>query len=152
MCRRSVLILKPKICYLVGFSKHPCFMREWDSRDRINHWIRYDWPLRESFTQGYRNILHPALVDRSNVILPPLHIELGLMKQFVKALNREGVCFKYIQEKFPYMNVKKVKEGVFIRSQIRKLTKGTQFLSTMTDVKKSMVFLCKSSIEISWQH
>ena len=56
-----------------GFTKYPCFMCEWDSRDRSNHWIKRECPLRESLTPGYKNILHPALVDRSNVIhLPPL--------------------------------------------------------------------------------
>ena len=65
----------------------------------INHWIKRDWSLRESLKPGCRNILNPAFVDRSNVILPPLHVKLGLMKQFLKALNK-GACFKYIQEKF----------------------------------------------------
>ena len=102
----------------------------------INYWIKRDWPLRESLTPGYRNILHPALVDRSNVILPPLHIKLGLMKQLVKALNKEDACFKCIQEKFCYMIVEKVKEDVFVGPQIRKLTKDAQFLSTMMDVEK----------------
>ena len=94
-----------------GFTKYPCFMCEWDSRNRINHWIKRDWPLRESLTPGYRNILHPAFIDKSNVILPPLHIKLDLMKQFVKALNKKGTCFKYIQVKLPYMSAEKVKEG-----------------------------------------
>ena len=58
------------------------------------------------------------------------------MKQFVKAVNREGACFKYIQEKFPYMSAEKVKNGVFVRPQTRKLTKDVKFLSTMTDVEK----------------
>ena len=120
-----------------GFTKYPCFMCEWDSRERSNHWIKREWPLRESFTPGYRNILQPALVDRSNVILPPLHIKLGLMKQFVKALNKKGACFKYIQEKFPNLSAEKVREGVFVGPQIRKLTKDLQFLSTMTDVEKN---------------
>ena len=79
-----------------GFTKYPCFLCEWDSRDGINRWIKRNWPIRESLTPIYRNILHPALVDRSNVILPPLHIKLGLMKQFVKALNKENACFKHI--------------------------------------------------------
>ena len=78
-----------------GFTKYPCFMCEWDSRDRSNYWIKRDWPLRESLITGFRNILHPALGD-PNVILLPLHIKLGLIKQFVKALNKEGACFKYI--------------------------------------------------------
>ena len=54
-----------------GFTKYPCFIYQWDSRDRINHWIKRGWPLRESLTPGYRNILHPAFVDKSSVILPP---------------------------------------------------------------------------------
>ena len=62
------------------------------------------------------------------------------MKQFGKALNKEGACFKYIQEKFPYMSVQKDKEGVFAKPQIGKLTKDTQFLSTMTDVEKKHGF------------
>ena len=105
-------------------------MCEWDSRNRINHWIKRGWPLRKSLTPGYRNILHPALVDRSNVILPSLLIKLGRMKQFVKALN-----------KFPYMSAEKAREGVFVGPQIRNLTKATQFLSTMTNVEKKHGFV-----------
>ena len=88
-------------------------MCEWDSRDRINHWIKRDWTLRESLTPGCRNILHPALVDRSNVKLPPLHIKLDLMKQFVKALFKDSACFKYNQDKFPYMSVEKIRESIY---------------------------------------
>jgi len=42
------------------------------------------------------NIINKSLVDPSKVLLPPLHIKLGLMKQFVKALDKEGECFMYI--------------------------------------------------------
>ena len=73
-------------------------MCEWDSRDKINHWIKREWPLRESLLPGYRNILHPALVDRSNMILSTLHIKLGLMKQFVKALSKVGACKVHLRE------------------------------------------------------
>ena len=44
------------------------------------------------------------------------------MKQFVKALTKEGACFKYIQDKFPNLSAEKVKQGVFVGPQIRKLT------------------------------
>ena len=90
-------------------------MCEWDSRNRIINWIKRDSPLRESLKPGCKNISHPALVDRSNVLLPPLHIKLGLLKQFAKALNKEGACFKYIQEKFPLMSAEKVKRDAFVR-------------------------------------
>ena len=131
-----------------GFTKYHCIMYEWNSRDKINHWIKRDWPLREeSLTLDFRNILHPALVDKSNVILPPLHIKLGLMKQFVKALNKEGTCFKYIQEQFPYMSAEKVKKNVFVGHQRR-------VVSIYQDGcgNKSMAFLCRSSTKISWLH
>ena len=71
------------------------------------------------------------------MILPTLHIKLGLMKQFVKALNKENACFKYIREKLPNLNAENVKEDVFVGPQIRKLTKDLQFLSTMTNVEKT---------------
>ena len=58
------------------------------------------------------------------------------MKLFVKALKKEGACFKYIQDNFPNLSAEKVKQNVFVGPQIRKLTKHPQFLSTMTDVEK----------------
>ena len=30
------------------------------------------------------NVIHKALVTRQNILLPPLHIKLGLLKQIVK--------------------------------------------------------------------
>ena len=126
-----------------GFTKYPCFMCGWGSRDRSNHWIKRDWPLRESLTPGLRNILNPALVYRFNVILPTLHIKLGLIKQFLKVPNKEGARFKYIQEKFPNLSAEKVKEDVFVGPQIRKFTKDPQFVSTMTDMEKKHDFLLK---------
>ena len=47
------------------------------------------------------------------VLLPPLHIKLGLMKQFVKALDKERHCFKYLCVKFPTITEEKLKAGVF---------------------------------------
>ena len=43
---------------------------------------------------------HMPLVNPQSVYLPPMHIKLGLMKNFVKAIgvNRNG--FRYLQSKF----------------------------------------------------
>jgi hypothetical protein len=38
---------------------------------------------------GSKNVVHASLVDRQKLLLPPLHIMLGIMKQFVKALGKE---------------------------------------------------------------
>ena len=47
-------------------------------------------------------------LDTSKLILPSLHITLGLLKQYLKALNNEGGCFKYIKEKLTNVNDEKV--------------------------------------------
>ena len=69
---------------------------------------------------------------RSKIVFPPLHIELGVMKQFVKALNKEGACFKYICGKFPGLTIEKLKAGIFSGPQIRKLMNDHEFPSSMS--------------------
>ena len=59
------------------------------------------------------------------------------MKQFVKALNKQGLCFKYISEKFPHLSAEKVKEGVFIGPQIRMLINDELFITKMNDTEKN---------------
>jgi len=120
-----------------GYTKYPCFICLWDSRDKNQHYAKKDWPLRNSLTAGDPNILHDPLVDSKKILLPPLHIKLGLMKQFVKALNKDGACFKYLTEKFSNITDAKIKEGMFVGPQIRQLMKETDFENVMTPVEKN---------------
>ncbi|GBP73879.1 hypothetical protein EVAR_82708_1 [Eumeta japonica] len=106
-----------------------------DSRDRANHWTKMCWPPR-MFNVGEKNVLHETLVPPHKVLLPPLHIKLGLMKQFVKSLPREGTCFKYLISKFPGLSEAKLKEGVFIGPDIRRLMADQQSITTMTDPQR----------------
>jgi len=53
-------------------------------------------------------VQHPALAEWHKILLPPLHIKLGLMKNFVKAMDRTGLAFKYVAEKFPRLSEAKV--------------------------------------------
>lgn len=119
-----------------GYTKYPCFLCEWDSRARDKHWIQKNWPVRKCLNVGDRNIINQPLVDRNKIIFPPLHIKLGLMKQYVKALNKEGACFQYICTTFPSLSYEKTKAGVFDGPQIRKLIRDPQFTSSMNDVEK----------------
>jgi len=71
-----------------GFTKYPCYLCMWDSRDRNQHYSdTKKWAVRSSLTPGSSNMIHKALVDPSKILIPPLHIKLGLMKQFVKVLS-----------------------------------------------------------------
>ena len=82
-----------------------------------------------------KNIINDSLVNQKNVILPPLYIKLGLMKQFVKTLDRSGECFEYICSAFPGLSYEKKKAGIFDRPQIRILLKNQHFVTTMTVVE-----------------
>ena len=64
--------------------------------------------------------------------MPPLHIKLGLIKQFVKALDRNLEAFKYLQNFFPKLCETKIKAGVFIGPQIRKILECTEFFKVST--------------------
>ena len=53
------------------------------------------------------------------------------MKQFVKALDKQGSCFEYIGHVFPGISTKKLKAGIFDGPQIRKLIKNSNFVHKM---------------------
>jgi hypothetical protein len=112
-------------------------MCEWGSRARSRHWIQKDWPPRENLVVGSKNIAHPSCVAPSKVTLPPLHTKLGMMKQFVKALNKEGDCFKCMCQKFIALTKAKLKEGIFKGPNIRKLMSDATFESTMNATEKA---------------
>src|SRR5678816_439937 len=115
-----------------GFTKYPCFLCYRDSRATKDHWTKREWPLRETLTPGDRNIVRGPLVQREIIILLPLHIKLGLMKQFVKALDHDGECFHYICSTFPGLSYEKKKAEIFDDPQIRTLLRDAAFATTMT--------------------
>ena len=53
-------------------------------------------------------------MDKSKIYLPPLHIKLGLIKIFVKVMDKESEGFAYLKQKFPKISEAKVKEGIFV--------------------------------------
>ena len=48
---------------------------------------------RRTFTPGQENVDHDPLVPKENIFLQPLHTKLGLIKQFVKAMDNTGEGF-----------------------------------------------------------
>lgn len=60
------------------------------------------------------------------------HIKLGLIKQFVKDLNRDGLCFIYLT---PRISTAKLTAGVFNGHQRRQLIKDPQFIALMSRIE-----------------
>ena len=121
-----------------GYTKYPCFLCLWDSRDKTHHYRKKVWPTRESMNVGEKNVINEPLVEREKIIFPPLHIKLGLMKQFVKALDKNGACFTYIVDKFPQLSSEKIKAGIFDGPQIRQLIRDPDFTNSMNHIERKV--------------
>ena len=77
----------------LGYTKFPFFLCEWDSRDKAHHYVKRIWPARKILEPRHKNVKHHSLVESSRILLPPLHIKSGLIKIFVKAMDRTGTTF-----------------------------------------------------------
>jgi hypothetical protein len=60
------------------------------------------------------------LVD-SQLVLPVMHIKLGIMKNVLWALDKKSDGLNYLKQKFPKLSDEKIKEGIFVGLQIVQL-------------------------------
>jgi hypothetical protein len=110
---------------------------DWDSRARGTHYSRKHWPYTQSLTSGMKNVIHKPLIKQSKVLPPSLHIKLGLMKCFVKALDVKVPAFTYLCEKLPMLTFEEVKARVYIGLQIRQLFEDQQFEAVLRDKERA---------------
>ena len=110
------------------------FFCYWNGRATDQHWVKKDWPAR-NFAVGDKNIINKSLVKRDCIILPPLHIKLSLMKQLVKALDKDDDCFNCIAKTFSGLSWKNF--GILDELQIRKLMQDQTFTTRMTVAERA---------------
>ena len=110
----------------VGYTRYPCFLYLWDIWADGQHYVRQERLLRQRLKPGLHNIQSHHLVEPNKILLPPLHIKLRVMKNFVKTMDRESSGFAFLQ-KFLQISLEKLKAGIFDSPQIRELTKGPMF-------------------------
>jgi len=121
----------------LGYTKYCCFLCEWDSRDKKNRYVNRPWPKRTSLTPGEKNVVNPPLVLPEKIFLPILHIKLGLMKNYVKGVDKTGRGFEYLRNKFPNASDAKIKEDTFIGPQIRELMQDKQFDEDLNEIGRN---------------
>ena len=90
-------VIAIQLALQTGYTKYFCFLCYWDSRTRDKYYTVKVWSKRDSFEPGKKNVAEDPLVDTKNVILPPLHINLGLVENFVKEIVRNGNAFGYLK-------------------------------------------------------
>ena len=118
------------------YTKYPCFLCLWDSWADDQHDARQEWPLRQGLEPGLHNVLSP-LAEPNKILLPPLQIKLGLMKYFVKAMERKSRGYTFHRQKFPQVSVEKLKAGIFDGPQIRELMKDSTFEDALSAIQLS---------------
>lgn len=135
-----------------GYAKHPCFYCMFDSRNSLQDFdINHVWPARCSRSEEQ--------VPRANIVLPFLHIKLGLFQKFVKTLSKEGSCYEYLLTN-SHKSQDKVANGVFTGPEIRKYLKDADFLSSMNALEKAtwlaFTLLCENvlgkNISSNWSN
>jgi len=106
----------------------------------LKHWVKLRRYMYMLFFR--RKIFSPP---------PPLHIKLGIMKNFVKGMDKTGRGFEYLRNEFPNVSDAKIKEGIFIGPpppQIRGLMQDKQFDQDLngTEINAWLSFkrICKS--------
>ena len=77
--------------------------------------------------------------------MSPLYIKLGPIKQFVKALDKDGAAFKYLQNLFPKLSESKVRGGIFIGPQVKLILKSDEYLETLSAVAKN-AWMCLAAV------
>ena len=87
---------------------------------------------------GEKNVVSPPLVLPEKIYLPPLHIKLGLMKNFVKVMDKTGRGFEHVRNMFPNVSDAKIKEGIFIGPQMRELMQDKQFDEDLNETERNV--------------
>ena len=119
-----------------GYTKYSCFLCLWDSRAANQHFTRREWPVREHLQPGSHNVINQSLIPVEKILLPPLHIKLGLIKQFVKALNPDSAAFQHIRQMFPKVSDAKISAGIFVGPQIKVMLACKELEDKMSAVEK----------------
>lgn len=101
-----------------GYAKHQCFLCVWEGRKNNFHYDRtHHWAPRRSYRIGRDSLIEKPLVDAAKIILPPLHIKMGVVRNFTRALHRDGLGYQILLDVMKDLGVSaaKVANGTTIK-------------------------------------
>ena len=76
------------------------------------------------------------LIPTDKTRLSPLHIKLGIFKNFIKALDRESESVKRLHQIFPNLSEAKLTAAILNGPDIQKLTSDLIFPTLLSQKKK----------------
>lgn len=119
--------------------KWPCYLCNWDSRDTSMHYLSGEWTkwtpddrAPNKFSFGKVPLIPPEML-----VLPELHIRLGIFQQFIKALYKQhsevraNSAYEYYARKFSRLGYDKLKIGALTGPDILKLVEDVKFVEEL---------------------
>lgn len=101
-----------------GRTKHMCFMCKWVSTWKKDEGAELKYQEKnlelrnESDKIGDFNLISKPIVENTEkILLPLLHIKLGVVKSFIKTIHGQGKIAERLKEIFPGISDDKLKEG-----------------------------------------
>ena len=81
---------------------------------------------------GIQNLKHDPLVNSENIMIPPYHTKVGVVKLFVKAMNKDRYSFQHISSLFPLLLESKKIAGFFTWPPVRLMLQRKELEDKMT--------------------
>lgn len=101
-----------------GYTNHMCYLCNWNTRNKRNQYQDHSWELRQEHTYLQHNVIKPALVPEGKILMPYLHVKLGVVKSFLKTIvqhkktsKHARKIFKHLKKMF-HISDAKIKEGM----------------------------------------
>lgn len=129
--------------------KRPCILCDWHgtNRGQKSH-LNYNQKvqLRSSNPNDLSGYDNPPLINIENVLLPPLHVKIGLIAQFIKSLDTDSPAYDYLNRLFNFKSDAKLVNGIFNGPDIRKLLKNSSEFEKCLGPKEKAAFLSFKSV------
>jgi hypothetical protein len=121
-----------------GYPTYPCIWCLWDSRDRARHYAPEACPPRERVQLEYSQVDLP-LISSEDVLVPPLHVKLGLASSLLRTIARTNPgALAALKRLFDRLSEQKLANGVLNGPQIRNLMEHPDgFRRELSDEQKA---------------
>lgn len=94
-----------------GYPKHMCFICNWNTRFKGDQYQYDGWKNRPESEELTESMIHKPLVPIDKILLPPLHIKLGIVKKFVGAIAQREEVYECLHKIFLKLSKQKLMAG-----------------------------------------
>jgi len=113
-----------------GNIRHPCFFCLYHAQHTEKE-TKVDWEERTSFIEGQYSVERVPLINTEKIVLPSLHLKLGLFKQYLKYIPNEKAR-DAVKQLLPNLSSAKITGGILTGPQIDKIINSETFTQTLT--------------------